>query len=103
MILVKFIDASGDPREFRHGFFATYNPSLSWPLTCPSCNVLHERINPASWYTYGTPSLYSLYLLENQPAIVTGELLCIRARTRYVSEMRLWPRLSQADAKTARL
>jgi hypothetical protein len=67
MMNVNYIDSAGNEQEFIHGFYAAYEPYLSYPQACASCRSEHEHINLRSWYTYESGNLLELWPVEQRP------------------------------------
>jgi hypothetical protein len=91
MLHLKYIDTSGVPREFYHGFYANDVPGSPMPFSCASCRSDHERISPDTWFTYESGNLFSLFPAEQKPRLITQLSFYSsgHAYKIYVSEMNL--------------
>jgi hypothetical protein len=57
MLHMRYLDLSGNSREWYHGFYADYTPNVG-RTRCDSCLEEHERINKNAWYTYESGNLF---------------------------------------------
>jgi hypothetical protein len=67
MLRLVYLDPQGQEQVFIHGFYATHDPSTSYPMACATCRTEHERINLRSWYTYESGNLMTLLPPEQRP------------------------------------
>ncbi|MBN1202398.1 MAG: hypothetical protein JXJ20_11125 [Anaerolineae bacterium] len=58
MLYISYLDQDGNPREWYHGFYAEYTPSVG-RTRCDTCLEEHERINKDAWYTYESGNLFT--------------------------------------------
>jgi hypothetical protein len=68
MLRMDYIDTTGKPQIWYHGFFAT--PNGNFPLRCVSCLQEHERVNAGTWYTYESGNLLNLFTEDRKPASI---------------------------------
>lgn len=76
MVRIDFVPESGGAAtSWFHGFYASFDPSLSNPLICPSCTQEHEAVNPGAWYSYQSDNLFSLIPSNLRPASIVNVVL----------------------------
>lgn len=76
MLRVDYVPESGGPAaSWFHGFFATFDPSISNPLLCASCTQEHEAVNPGAMYSYQSDNLFSLIPANLRPASIVNVVL----------------------------
>lgn len=71
MVRFTYLDEEGNEQIFIHGFYATHDPSLGFPLACASCQTEHERINAGTWYTFDSGNLVTAWPEERLPETIT--------------------------------
>ncbi len=91
MVHIRYTDSQGQVQDFRHGFYATHDPGLGYPLACNTCRSDHDRINGSSWYTYESGNLLSLFPISQKPVHLSEISFYAsgHAYKVYVSEMNL--------------
>ncbi len=70
MLRIDYLDVLGTPRTYIHGFYASHDPALNYPLACASCRTEHERINQQTWYTFKSGNLFTVLPSEQQPLVI---------------------------------
>jgi hypothetical protein len=75
MLRLEYVPVSGArARSWVHGFYAFFDPMLTYPLVCDSCTQEHEFVNAGTWYSYRSENLLSLLPPELHP----GSILAVR-------------------------
>jgi hypothetical protein len=67
MLRMDYVDETGEPKIWYHGFYASGESQLELPLRCDSCPQEHESINPRMWYTYDSGNLLNLFPVNQKP------------------------------------
>ena len=70
MVVMKYVDSSGEERRWIHGFYSRYEQSVGWPLRCDTCAQDHERLNQDTWFTYTSGNLLQLLPEDQRPAAI---------------------------------
>jgi hypothetical protein len=71
MLYIKFIDIEGVSRDWFHGIYAHEDPGNDDRLRCDSCFDNHLFIREKTWYTYNSGNLFSIFLQNQRPFVIT--------------------------------
>jgi hypothetical protein len=72
MLRVDYRDENGLGQRWFHGFYATLNPQLNYPLSCDSCASEHEQVNEKVWYTYDSGNWFNLFPPGKRPVAISN-------------------------------
>ncbi len=74
MLRIDYIDASGNGRQWVHGFYAFEDPGIALPYYCSTCPAPtsgnHNQVPETAWFLYDSPNLMELLPPELRPATI---------------------------------
>lgn len=74
MVRVDYQDATGNPRQWVHGFYSSEDPSIAVPYYCTTCpgpnSGNHNRVLEGTWFLYDSPNLMEVQPPDLQPVVI---------------------------------
>lgn len=71
MLLIRFLDANGQPGEWIQGIYTREDAGVDYRLRCDTCFDNHIRVYPDAWYIYTSNNLFDVFPPDRRPVAIT--------------------------------